>query len=126
MADQQRVFGRTKADSRELEGADKPVDAHISRVEIHDEAGEERPIFRRSTPYGRVGESGLYFLAFSADLDRYTTMLGSMFGVGTDGVRDRLTDFSTPVTGSYYFAPSLSSLAALSADCRGSRRHGDD
>ena len=56
--DQQRVFGRTKPDSVELEGDAKPANAHISRVEIHDEAGEERPIFRRSTPYGTVEEAG--------------------------------------------------------------------
>ena len=32
-----------------------------------EEDGEELEIYRRSTPYGRVGELGLYFLAFSAD-----------------------------------------------------------
>lgn len=111
--DQQRVFGRTKPDSVELEGDAKPANAHISRVEIHDEQGEERPIFRRSTPYGTVERAGLYFLAFSADLARFTDMLAAMFGTGGDPVRDRLTDFTAPETGSFFFAPSLDSLAAL-------------
>ena len=66
VADQERVFGRTKADSIELEGDAKPPNAHIARVEIDDEAGNELPIYRRSVPYGTVAEHGLYFLAFSA------------------------------------------------------------
>ena len=36
-------------------------------------------------------------------------MLSAMFGL-TDGVRDRLTEFSTPLSGSFYFAPSLQDL----------------
>ena len=91
----------------------KPANVHISRVEIHDAVGEERPIFRRSTPYGTVEEAGLYFLGFSADLSRFTDMLHAMFGVGDGGIRDRLTDFSTPVSGSFFFAPGLDALAAL-------------
>jgi len=111
--DQQRVFGRTKPDSVELEGDAKPANAHISRVEIHDEVGEERPIFRRSTPYGTVVEAGLYFLGFSADLSRFSDMLAAMYGTTGDSIRDHLTDFSTPVSGSFFFAPSLESLAAI-------------
>ena len=38
-----------------------PPTAHIARVVI-EEDGEELEIYRRSTPYGRVGELGLYFL----------------------------------------------------------------
>ena len=106
--DQEAVIGRTKPDSIELE--DKPGTAHISRVVI-EEAGEELEIYRRSTPYGTVGEHGLYFIAFSAELTRFDKMLARIFG-GADGVRDRLTDFTRPVSGSYYFAPSLESLAA--------------
>ena len=40
-------------------------------------------------------------------------MLAAMYGTGGDGVRDRLTDFSTPVSGSFFFAPSLEALAAV-------------
>ncbi|MEZ5141278.1 MAG: Dyp-type peroxidase [Acidimicrobiales bacterium] len=111
--DQERVFGRTKVDSVELDDDVKPPNAHIARVEIEDEDGEELEIYRRSTPYGNVGEHGLYFLAFAADPSRFSTMLSRMFGVGDDGVRDRLTDFSRPVTGSIYFAPSLDALNEL-------------
>jgi putative iron-dependent peroxidase len=37
-----------------------------------------------------------------------------MFGASGDGLHDRLTDFTHAVSGSYYFAPSLEDLAALS------------
>lgn len=113
LAEQQGVFGRTKVDSVELDDATKPPTAHIARVEVHDSQGEELPIYRRSVPYGTVREHGLYFVAFSADLARYDVMLGRMFGLAGDGLRDRLTDFSRPVSGSYYFAPSLTLLQEL-------------
>jgi deferrochelatase/peroxidase EfeB len=40
-------------------------------------------------------------------------MLARMFGTASDGIRDGLTDFSRPVSGGYYFAPSLNALAEL-------------
>jgi putative iron-dependent peroxidase len=113
--EQQDVFGRTKPDSVELD--DKPPTAHISRVVIEepgpDGAPEELEIFRRSAPWGTVTEHGLYFVAFSADPARFEKMLARMFGTSGDGIHDHLTDFSRPVSGSYYFAPSLESLADL-------------
>jgi putative iron-dependent peroxidase len=115
VADQERVIGRTKAESIELEGDAKPRTAHIARVEIEDEAGVELPIYRRSVPYGTVAEHGLYFVAFSADRTRFDTMLGRMFGTSGDGQHDRLTDFSRPVSGAYYFAPPMNLLADLPA-----------
>jgi len=105
--EQQQVIGRTKPLSIELSDDDKPPDAHIARVEL----GDEFEIFRRSVPYGTVGEHGLYFVAFSADPSTYQRMLARMFGL--DGPRDRLTDFSRPVSGGYYFAPSNAALREL-------------
>jgi deferrochelatase/peroxidase EfeB len=40
-------------------------------------------------------------------------MLRRMFGLEADRVHDRLTDFSRPVTGAFYFAPPLTLLADL-------------
>ncbi len=113
VSEQEKVFGRTKPDSEELPEGVKPPDAHISLTEIHDERGEELPIFRRSTPFGGVAEKGLFFLGFSSDRSRFEKMLSAMFGVGEGQLRDRLLDFSTPVSGSFYFAPSLDDLEAL-------------
>ena len=40
-------------------------------------------------------------------------MLARMFGTTGDGVHDRLIEFSRPVSGAYYFAPSLNALNEL-------------
>ena len=109
--DQERVFGRSKPDSVEMDDDSKPANAHIARVEI-DIDGEEAEIYRRSTPYGTLGEHGLYFLGFSRELRRFEIMLHNMFGLG-DGPRDRLTDFTRPVTGSFFFAPSVVAINEL-------------
>jgi porphyrinogen peroxidase len=110
--EQQRVIGRTKDDSVELPAAQKPPTAHIARVETSVD-GEELEIFRRSVPYGTAKEHGLYFVAFSAERSRYDRMLARMFGTAPDGLHDRLTDFSRPVSGACYFAPSLNALNEL-------------
>ena len=89
----------------------KPATAHIARVVI-EENGEELEIYRRSTPYFGIAEHGLYFVAFSAERRRFELMLARMFGTSGDGVHDHLTDFTRPVTGSFWFVPSLGDLLA--------------
>jgi putative iron-dependent peroxidase len=106
--DQELVIGRTKRESIELDDDVKPLDAHIARVVIEDDGGELE-IYRRSVPYGTVREHGLFFLAFSADPTRFDRMLARMFGTA-DGIHDRLTRFTQPQSGAYYFAPSLADL----------------
>lgn len=110
VADQEGVFGRTKLESIEI--TDRPSDSHISLAEIHDSDGEERPIYRRSVPYGDIHERGLFFLAFSAERDRFDEMLARIYGTDGRSERDRMLDFTRAVSGSYYFAPSLDDLAA--------------
>lgn len=115
--DQERVIGRTKAASEELEGAEKPEDSHVARTELHDAHGEELPIFRRSVPYGNVGAHGLMFVGFAREQQRLETMLRRM--AGAQGPRDALTRYSRPLTGSYYVVPSIPALLdliAVSAD----------
>ena len=93
--DQQRVFGRTKADSVELSGAEKPPNAHIARVEMTVD-GEELEIFRRSVPYGTAAEHGLFFVAFSAErsrLERRLDLLGvDVLAAADDHVLDAVDD----------------------------------
>ena len=100
---QARVIGRDKADSAELE--DKPGDSHVAKTD-QDEFGK---IFRRNMPYGTVTDHGTMFVGFSSEQGRLARMLDSMAGVG-DGVRDALTNYATPLTGAYYFVPSLRDL----------------
>lgn len=112
LADRERVIGRTLQGSVELgEEIDAPR-AHIRRVVIEDDAGEELEVFRRSTAFGGVREHGLQFLAFSADRARLYRMLQRMAGV-EDGVRDQLTEFSTPTGSAWYIAPPADLLRDL-------------
>ena len=103
---QERIMGRTKLDSMELEN--KPPDSHVARTD-QDEFGN---IFRRNMPYGSVEDHGTMFVGFSADQKRLSRMLESMAGLIT-GTRDALTRYTRPLTGSYYFVPSVESLRRL-------------
>jgi len=49
------------------------------------------------------------FVAFSADRARLERMLRRMAGV-EDGVRDRLTEFSTPTASAWYVVPPIELL----------------
>jgi len=95
-----RALISSRSYSRHLKGA------HIARVETSVD-GKELEIFRRSVPFGTAEEHGLYFVAFSAQRSLYDRMLARMFGTAGDGVRDRLTDLSRPVSGACYFASPL-------------------
>ena len=99
-------MGRTKPDSIEFEN--KPADSHVARTD-QDEFGH---IFRRNMPYGKVDDHGTMFVGFSAEQKRLSRMLDSMAGL-VNGVRDALTRFTEPLTGSYYFVPSVESLRSL-------------
>ena len=106
VAQQELIMGRTKPDSTELEN--KPPDSHVARTD-QDEFGK---IFRRNMPYGNVDDHGTVFVGFSADQKRLSRMLDSMAGLVT-GTRDALTRYTQPLTGSYYFVPSVESLRRL-------------
>lgn len=110
--EQERIMGRTRTDAVELDPAVMPHDAHVARMDFTLD-GEAMKMWRRSMPFGSAREHGLLFLAFSCRLGRFDVLLRRMAGDWADGVRDRLTDFSTPVSGSYWFAPSQAGLAVL-------------
>lgn len=113
---QENVIGRSKLESIEMDDDTKPANAHIARVVIEDDAGEEMEILRHSLPYGDgQGEKGLFFIAYTKDLTIIDTMLEHMFGSTTDAVHDRLLHFVTAVDGAYYFAPSQELLDEILA-----------
>jgi putative iron-dependent peroxidase len=105
--DQERAIGRRKTDSEELE--DRPEDSHVA-VTDQDRFGK---IFRRNMPFGTVTDHGTMFVGFSSEQDRLARMLESMAGL-PDGPADALTRFTRPVTGAYYFVPSIRALANAS------------
>jgi len=88
-----------------VELADRPSYSHAARTD-QDDFGK---IFRRNMPYGTVTAHGTMFVGFSADQRRLVEMLRNMAG-SKDGVRDALTYFATPLTGSYYLIPSIHGL----------------
>ena len=102
---QEQVIGRSKPDSVELAG--RPETSHVARTD-QDEFGH---IFRRNTPFGSVREHGTVFVGFSASQRPLAAMLESMAGVL--GERDALTRYATPLTGGYYFVPSLDDVASF-------------
>lgn len=112
--EQCQVFGRDRDTNAELPDDVRSPRAHISRVVIEDDDGEELEVFRRSTAFGGVLEHGLMFVAFSADQGRLQRMLGRMVGEG-DGLTDRLTDFSRSTGGAYYVTPPIEAFAGSDA-----------
>jgi putative iron-dependent peroxidase len=110
--EQEQVIGRRKRDSRELSARAKPPTAHISRAVI-EEDGTELEILRHSFPYGTTSECGLFFIAYTRDLEIPERMLSRMLGSSGDGVHDRLMEFSRAVSGANFFAPSLRRLRSL-------------
>ena len=104
--EQERIVGRKKDNSAPLRRDVRHPTGHLARVQI-DIGDVKQQIYRRSVPYGTVAENGLYFLAFCFEQARFDLMLASIFGTSEDGQHDRLTDFSRPVSGAFYFAPSL-------------------
>ncbi len=99
-AAQERVIGRTKRDSIELQGDAMPEDSHVSRTDAVVE-GIKQKILRRSVPHGDIDNRGLHFVSFACDLMRIQIQLERMFGATDDRIQDRLIEYSTPVTGSY-------------------------
>jgi putative iron-dependent peroxidase len=119
LPEQEGVFGRTKPDSTRLEN--QPAHSHLSHVELRQgkTADATKPkreeIVRRSTPYAfHDGTVGLYFMAFCKTQAPFRERLRAMYGAD-GGVRDKLTDFSNPASGAFYFAPSVEQLDAMLA-----------
>ncbi len=110
--DQEKLFGRTKEANEEMEPEDRPVTSHLTRVDLKED-GKSLKIVRQSLPYGTAsGVNGLYFCSYCARLYNIEKQLLSMFG-DTDGKRDGILRFTQPVTGGYYFAPSVERLLSL-------------
>jgi putative iron-dependent peroxidase len=114
VSEQEKAIGRTKEDSTELPDEVRGPAAHVPRNVIL-ENGEEQHIFRRNTPIGTPAVHGTMFVGFSADQRRLVRMLQRMAGA-EDGIRDRLTYFTTAVTGAYYFVPSVQALRSFAIE----------
>lgn len=111
---QERIIGRKKLSDVELDDSVKPSSAHNALTTIV-ENGKEVKILRDNMPFGRpgFGEFGTYFIGFSRSPRTIEQMLQNMFVGRPPGNYDRLLDFSRPVTGNLFFAPSATFLENL-------------
>ena len=107
---QESIIGRTKADNVELE--DKGQESHKTLTTIVDAEGTEHDILRDNMPFGSLGreEFGTYFIGYTRNLWVIEKMLANMFEGVSAARYDRILDFSTPMTGTTFFAPSYSML----------------
>jgi putative iron-dependent peroxidase len=117
LEDQQNLFGRTKEDSTRLDK--QPPTSHLSHVELREgeTADDSKPkrgeMVRRSTPYAfHDGTVGLYFMGFCKEQAPMRERMEAIYGMNGQP-RDALTDYSTPASGSFYFAPSSETLDAI-------------
>jgi putative iron-dependent peroxidase len=112
--EQERIIGRKKLSDIELSDAVKPASAHSALTTIV-ENGAEVKIVRDNMPFGKPGhgEFGTYFIGYSRTPRTTEQMLENMFVGRPAGNYDRLLDFSRPITGSLFFAPSATFLEKL-------------
>lgn len=108
--EQEQVIGRTKADSVQLDDDVLPETSHVAR-NVVEEDGEELAIYRRNVGYGGPTDHGTVFVGFCATQHPLDIMLRRMAGATEDGIRDALTRYTTPLSGSYYVIPSVDALA---------------
>jgi putative iron-dependent peroxidase len=117
--EQENLFGRKKVDSERL--AKQVPTSHLSHVELRvgETADDTKPkrgeMVRRSTPYANPdGTVGLYFMGFCREQAPLRERMEAIYGT-KGNARDALTDYSTPASGSFYFAPSVEVLNAALA-----------
>jgi putative iron-dependent peroxidase len=112
---QEKVIGRTKLSNIELDDAVKPDNSHVALNTITDPDGTERQILRDNMPFGTVGKSefGTYFIGYARSPAVTEKMLKNMFLGDPPGNYDRILDFSTPVTGTLFFVPTVDFLDDL-------------
>jgi porphyrinogen peroxidase len=114
---QERIIGRTKLADIELDDAVKPTSAHNALTTIV-ENGKEIKILRENMVFGQPGHGafGTYFNGYSRSPRTIEQMLQNMFVGRPPGNYDRILDFSRAVTGSLFFAPSLTFLETVTPD----------
>jgi porphyrinogen peroxidase len=112
VGEQEQVVGRTKLNDIELPDEVKPANSHVALNTIVDDDGEQQQILRYNMPFGRVGdgEFGTYFIGYARSPDVLEQMLTNMFVGRPPGNYDRILDFSTALSGSLFFVPTVDFL----------------
>jgi len=106
-AEQDNCFGRERDSNEELD--DAPESAHVKRT-AQEDFEPEAFVVRRSMPWVADADAGLVFLAFGKSFDAFEAQLRRMTG-HDDGISDALFRFTRPLTGGYYWCPSVAGNA---------------
>jgi putative iron-dependent peroxidase len=108
VAEQEKVFGRSKTNDIEMSDDIKPSNSHSALANV----GDDLKIVRDNMPFGNMAnnEMGTYFIAYASTFSTVTKMLTRMFKGEPEGNYDRILDFSTAQTGTLYFCPSVDLL----------------
>ena len=102
--EQDNTIGRQLSDNEEL--GDAPQSAHVKRT-AQEDFDPEAFILRRSMPWADASNEGLQFVAFGKSFYAFDAQLKRMLGM-EDGISDALFNFTTPISGSYYWCPPIS------------------
>ncbi|MCN9243380.1 Dyp-type peroxidase [Streptomyces sp. RY43-2] len=118
---QERAIGRRKLSDVELDDDVKPPDSHVALTTIEDPDGTKHEILRDNMPFGTIGqgEFGTYFIGYARTPAVTERMLERMFLGAPPASHDRILDFSTPVTGSLFYAPTSDFLDNLPDEASG-------
>lgn len=104
VSEQEKVIGRYKERDIEMDDDTKPSNAHSALANV----GDDLKVMRDNMPFGTVNNGmGTYFIAYASTFSTVEKMLENMFIGEPAGNYDRILDFSTPVTGTLFFVPSL-------------------
>ncbi len=111
---QEAIVGHRKLDNVELPDAVEGQKSHKTLNTITLD-GVEFDILRDNMPFGAPGEAlyGTYFIGYTRYLWVLEKMLENMYLGDPPPLYDKILDFSTPTTGTTFFAPPASMLAAL-------------
>jgi putative iron-dependent peroxidase len=112
VTEQERVIGRTKLEDIELDDDHKPANSHVALNVIEDDDGTELKIVRHNMPFGEIGtgQFGTYFIGYSRTAAVTEQMLHNMFIGDPPANTDRILDFSTALTGTMFFTPTVDFL----------------
>ena len=112
VTEQENVIGRSKLEDIEMADDVKPANSHIALNVLEDADGNELKIVRANMPFGAVGtgEYGTYYIGYSRSPDVTEKMLQNMFIGDPPGNTDRILDFSTALTGTMFFTPTVDFL----------------
>jgi porphyrinogen peroxidase len=113
--EQEKVIGRSKLSDIEMPDDVKPSNSHVALNTIMNPDGTQRQILRANMPFGSPSraEFGTFYIAYAATPSVTEQMLNNMFIGNPAGNYDRILDFSTAVTGSLFFVPTIEFLDNL-------------